>query len=168
MTPGGWKRNTGVWRGATWLTRYIGPMLALYRGTFANAGPTLRRRWVTVSCWLQHDTSCNETLCSSPVIRQIILSSEPAGYYFTMLTTWPFFCDSQPERAPETMETWGCSDLKVNMEPWPNAGLMLGQRRRRWPNIKTALDRCPVLTWHSGSDAHQRQALVHCWKIQHA
>ena len=25
-----------------------------------------------------------------------------------------------------------------------NVGSMLGQRRRRWPSIKTALDQCPV------------------------
>ena len=31
------------------------------------------------------------------------------------------------------------------MTSWPSAGLMLGQRRRRWPTIKPALDERLVL-----------------------
>ena len=31
-------------------------------------------------------------------------------------------------------------DLPANTRRWSNAGLMLSQRRRRWPNIKPALD----------------------------
>ena len=30
-------------------------------------------------------------------------------------------------------------DYQANMRRWPKAVLMLGQRRRRWTNIKTAL-----------------------------
>ena len=31
------------------------------------------------------------------------------------------------------------SNEDENKRYWPNAGLILGQRRRRWPNIKPAL-----------------------------
>ena len=34
----------------------------------------------------------------------------------------------------------------VNTTPWPNAGLMLAQRRRRWPSIKPALEQHLVHT----------------------
>ena len=29
---------------------------------------------------------------------------------------------------------------------WPNVDLMLGQRRRRWTSIKSALGQCPALS----------------------
>ena len=34
--------------------------------------------------------------------------------------------------------------LSLNIVHLSNVGSMLGQRRRRWPNIKTALDQCLV------------------------
>ena len=30
---------------------------------------------------------------------------------------------------------------------WPNAGVMLTNSLRRWPDIETALGVCPMLTW---------------------
>ena len=38
----------------------------------------------------------------------------------------------------------GQEDFLSNIVHLFNAGSMLGQRRRRWPSIKTALDQCPV------------------------
>ena len=35
-------------------------------------------------------------------------------------------------------------DFLSNIVHFSNVGLMLGQRRRRWPNIKTALGECFV------------------------
>ena len=39
----------------------------------------------------------------------------------------------------------GQEDFLSNIVHLSNVGSMLGQRRRRWPNIKTALDQCLVL-----------------------
>ena len=36
-------------------------------------------------------------------------------------------------------------DFLSNIVHLFNVGSMLGQRRRRWPSIKTVLDQCPVL-----------------------
>ena len=38
----------------------------------------------------------------------------------------------------------GQEDFLSNIVHLFNVGSMLGQRRRRWPSIKTALDQCPV------------------------
>ena len=38
----------------------------------------------------------------------------------------------------------GQEDFLSNIVHLSNVGSMLGQRRRRWPNIKTALDQCLV------------------------
>ena len=38
----------------------------------------------------------------------------------------------------------GQADFLSNIVHLFNVGSMLGQRRRRWPSIKTALDQCPV------------------------
>ena len=38
----------------------------------------------------------------------------------------------------------GQEDFLSNNVHLSNVGSMLGQRRRRWPNIKTALDQCLV------------------------
>ena len=38
----------------------------------------------------------------------------------------------------------GQEDFLSNIVHLFNVGSMLGQRRRRWPNIKTTLDQCPV------------------------
>ena len=38
----------------------------------------------------------------------------------------------------------GPTDFLSNIVHLFNVGSMLGQRRRRWPSIKTALDQCPV------------------------
>ena len=38
----------------------------------------------------------------------------------------------------------GQEDFLSNIVHLLNVGSMLGQRRRRWPSIKTALDQCPV------------------------
>ena len=38
----------------------------------------------------------------------------------------------------------GQEDVLSNIVHLFNVGSMLGQRRRRWPSIKTALDQCPV------------------------
>ena len=38
----------------------------------------------------------------------------------------------------------GQEDFLSNIEHLFNVGSMLGQRRRRWPSIKTALDQCSV------------------------
>ena len=38
----------------------------------------------------------------------------------------------------------GQEDFLLNIVHLFNVGSMLGQRRRRWPSIKTALDQCPV------------------------
>ena len=35
--------------------------------------------------------------------------------------------------------TWEVSNIPANTRRGPNAGLMLGQRRRRWANINPAL-----------------------------
>ena len=40
--------------------------------------------------------------------------------------------------------TLSLDDLPTNAIYYPNAGLMLGQRLRRWPNINTALGQCIV------------------------
>ena len=32
------------------------------------------------------------------------------------------------------------SSTQSDLTRWPNVGLLLGQRRRRWPNCKPALD----------------------------
>ena len=37
-----------------------------------------------------------------------------------------------------------CGHYPSNRIHWANVGLMLGQRRRRWPNIKPALAQCIV------------------------
>ena len=42
--------------------------------------------------------------------------------------------------------------LPSNTKHWPNAGLMLDQRLRRWPNIKPALGQCFVFAGRRGSD----------------
>ena len=50
---------------------------------------------------------------------------------------------------------WSLAHIYVSAAPirWPSVGMKLGQRRRRWPNIKPALDRflwllcsCAILT----------------------
>ena len=38
----------------------------------------------------------------------------------------------------------GQADFLSNIVHLFNVGSMLGQHRRRWPSIKTALDQCPV------------------------
>ena len=38
----------------------------------------------------------------------------------------------------------GQEDFLSNIVHLFNVGSMLGQRRRRWPSIETALDQCPV------------------------
>ena len=32
--------------------------------------------------------------------------------------------------------------MSLNVERWPNVDLMLGQRRRRWANITSILEKC--------------------------
>ena len=47
----------------------------------------------------------------------------------------------------ETADPHACVDMRAfpaNSVHSPNAGLMLGQRRRRWSNIKTVLGECLV------------------------
>ena len=46
----------------------------------------------------------------------------------------------------------GCVPLSANTRRWPNVGLMMGQRRRRRPNIKPALGQCLVFV--TGTDRH--------------
>ena len=41
------------------------------------------------------------------------------------------------------------SSLPGKHDIFPHAGLMLGQRRRRWPNINTALAECIVFAGSS-------------------
>ena len=45
-----------------------------------------------------------------------------------------------------------CTQLPANTTHPTNAGSMLGQRRRRWPNIKPALCQCLML-WTANTDA---------------
>ena len=40
--------------------------------------------------------------------------------------------------------TVACGPVPANTKYWPNAGLMLVHRLRRWPNIKPPLGECPV------------------------
>ena len=50
---------------------------------------------------------------------------------------------------------WPRTSLPSKHETLPNAGLMLGQRRRRWANINPALGQRLVLA-----------GFVHCWFVQ--
>ena len=40
--------------------------------------------------------------------------------------------------------------LAANVRRWPHAGLLLGQRRRRWTTIKPALGQSLVSVWRTG------------------
>ena len=51
--------------------------------------------------------------------------------------------------------------VPVNKRRWTNAGLMLGQRRRRWPNIKpTLVDVFCLLGWHNLCDPLNPTAVI--------
>ena len=49
----------------------------------------------------------------------------------------------------QLLENWTQEGSTANTRHGSNAGLMLNQRRRRWPNIKPALDPCIMLSWIS-------------------
>ena len=50
-----------------------------------------------------------------------------------------------PKTAAKTTRTY-----PANTGNWNSVGLMLGQRRRRWPNIKTTLVQRIVFSWDAG------------------
>ena len=62
----------------------------------------------------------------------------------------------------------GQEDFLSNIVHLSNVGSMLGQRRRRWPNIKTALDQCLVwvVSWIQFSgyiNAVNLYSIGYCW-----
>ena len=85
---------------------------------------------------------------------------------------------STPERsarimAPQIPMIFGLDGQSPTInERWSNAGLMLGQRRRRWTNIKPALvdhllsDICEILREYSGVTLGQRlNWLAKCYPV---
>ena len=60
-----------------------------------------------------------------------------------MQTNWLYYCGYL-----ETVWPHACTDMQEdflsNIVHFSNVGSMLGHRRRRWPNIKTALCECLV------------------------
>ena len=62
--------------------------------------------------------------------------------------------------------TWLSLHIPANTTRWPNAGLMLAQRRRRWANISPALGQRVVFAGINSSwDDHPRGMLNYALKI---
>ena len=63
-----------------------------------------------------------------------------------------------PEYPNDTKQVWGCELMYTTR--WNNDVLMLGQRRRRWANIKTLLFQCVVFAGELMHTALQSQKAV--------
>ena len=119
--------------------------------TVCDVGQTLKWHWHNTSCLLRdwHNPLGSDVL-------SVMYCQRKCGQNET--TAWAALipcCIVKPKAGI-------AGKHPANTIHWPDAGSMLGQRRRRWPNIKPASGRCIVLTGQAlpFSFANQHDGLV--------
>ena len=129
------------------------------------------KRFVSVTAWLIHNNYQSESMVGKccwhlPYIEPAAkFTANPIqGCWWKDLLKWLKIVTSS-RRTP------------ASTRHWTNAGLMLGQRHRRWANSSPALVQCLVFAGtalsqavtHSGEGPKQRwdieHVLVQCWPI---
>ena len=72
------------------------------------------------------------------IIMTGFLASKRVSAFLKLIILHLSVCSSRPGRRKRNHSVGGIFTMQ-NTSHWPNAGLMLGRRRRCWPNIKSTL-----------------------------
>ena len=114
-------------------------MLVWCWATVCDAGRTLDQHWVKDSCLLAiwHNSY-------QPIRKLNLLSSRPAN------TRHRYNVGLPSATLAQHYDNIVLTGYPANTRHWDSVGLLLGQRRRRWTNIKPTLAQCIVLAGYSG------------------
>ena len=102
---------------------------------------------IVCGCWSKISKSYSEKAC----LRRAIMRGR--------CRSWRRCVNSVVTSRHTAVANSGHRYKYLTQRHWPNTGLMLGQRRRRWPNLKPALGQC--LVFYSGF--HLRGESLGAW-----
>ena len=129
-------------------TRDIDPMSGYCWPTVYDAEPTLAQYWVTVSC-LKPRWMWASVTDGGPTLTQLWFKASWQYRQYACTCSMKYWLGLNAYWPANVLCLLGWTQLPANTRRWTSAGLMLGQRCRRWASRRLG----------------QRRVCWECWQV---